>query len=198
MNGPGHKLLAGAGLADDQNRGLGGRDHGRHVQQFAYGRTLADDLGALEFPPQALLKGPVLRLQPHMVQGPVHGQPQHVQVQGLDQVVVGPGLERLHGGFHRGIGGHDQDRHGRIVVLDRAQDLDPVHSGHAHVGDHQIAGPFAQGLQGRRAAGRPLDPVSPSRKHRGQHGQVPRVVVHNQDARLHAFSFASMTRPAGR
>ncbi|KAF5052757.1 hypothetical protein DSECCO2_405420 [anaerobic digester metagenome] len=116
-----------------------------------------------------------------MVQGALHGQAQVLEVQGLGQVVVGPGLDGLHRRLHVGIGRHDQDGDGRVVGLDLLQGLDAGDAGHPHVHEDEVEGLLPAARHGRLAVGGRLDAETPVRQQGRQHAPVAGIVVDNEN-----------------
>jgi len=196
VQSPGHQLLAAAALAGDEHGGLGGRDHGDHLDQLAHGRAGADDLWRGESGRQILEQLAVLLFKAGVVQGPGQGHAQHVEIQGLGQVVVGPGLERLHRVAHRGVRGHDEHGRSRVVLLDALERLDAAHLRHAHVHEHGVVGPGQHLVHGLGAVRRRLDVVPPAPGEDGQSLQVGRVVVHYEYLGLHVST--PWASPSGR
>ena len=60
-----------------------------------------------------------------MVHCPVQNQAKLIKIKGLCQVVVGPVFQGFHGGLHRGIGGHDNNRDGGVIGFDGRKGLKP-------------------------------------------------------------------------
>ena len=59
---------------------------------------------------------------------------QHIDdVEGLDEVVVGAELHRLHGAVDHVVGAHHQHHRGAVAFLYLPQDLDAIHPGQHNV-----------------------------------------------------------------
>ena len=79
---------------------------------------------------------------------------QLVGVEGLDDVVEGAGLQRAHGGVHRGVGGHDDDGQVRAHLGQARLQLQAVHLGHLDVHQRDVVGVLGrQAQRGRGAVG---------------------------------------------
>ena len=103
-----------------------------------HGRALADQLRG---------RGSFLQVlaQPHhfapralVLQGVGHQVRQLVGIHRLGDVVVGAALERLHGGFHRGVAGHDDDGQVRIGLLQARLQLHAVHARHFDIEQRDV------------------------------------------------------------
>ena len=75
-----------------------------------------------------------------------HPREQLLTLEGLDEVVVGAGVEALDAGLERVARGQDQDRH-VVVGAQRARDLEAVEPGQAEVEDHEVGRERAPVLQ---------------------------------------------------
>ena len=177
MDGAGHQFLAGAGFADDEHRGVGGRYGFDHFQHPADSGGIAHNGAVPGF--RAELK--VFDLEPAVFQGTAQGQFEHVKIQRFDQVVVGSGLERLHRAFHGGIGGHEHNRHGGVVAFDALEGRDAVHVRHADIHKHHVKRAFTNFFHGLNAVDGALYAVAPFAQQGFQHEAVAVVVIHNQN-----------------
>ena len=145
MQGPGHQFLAGAVLAGDQHRGVGGGDQGQFFAQAADGVALADDL----LDPGALLpESPVLFGKPGQLQPIAHRQQDLVGVGGLFNEVIGPQAGGLDGVFHRTVGGDHDHRQQRLPPLEFAEHLQTIEARQVDVQQHQV-----RRLRGRQFEG---------------------------------------------
>jgi len=182
MDGPGEHLLAGPRFAGDEDRGLRGGDLGHGFQEPHHDRGAADEVPTVEAGTQALFQQGVFLLEAAVFHGPFHLETQFVEVQGLLQIVVGPFLDGLHGGFQGGVGGHDDDRDGWIDGLDLHQGLQPGDLEHPDVHEDQVEGSLPDGGNGRLPVVGLPDQVSPPGKQGLQHGAMGPVVVHHEDS----------------
>ena len=187
VDGRGDHLLAGARLARDQGRRLGGGYLGHQVQKPCHGGAAADEVSAIEAGTQAFPEHPVLLPQVRVLEGPLQGKPQLVEVEGLCQVVVGPLLEGLDGRFHGGVGRHENDGQGGVEPADFLQGLEPRDADHPDVHEDKIEGIFLYRLHGRRAVVGLADLISPAGDQRLEHGPVGKVVVDDENGvfRIH-------------
>ena len=137
IDGPGHQFLAGARIAPDQHRGVGGRHPADGLIDLLHGFALADDgirgrgiRGHVQFHPGAH-EAP--RLQGLGDQG------QDIRnLGGLEDVFEGPQLGGLDGGIRGAEGGHDDDRQLGLDLVDGPEGLQAAHPRHAHIHDHQV------------------------------------------------------------
>ena len=148
VDGPGHLLLAGAGLALDQHGRRGVGDVGDQLEDRVHPRVLAEDVVELE---SALQLGPQrghFVLQGPVAQGPLEDQPEVVDVDRLGQKVIGPHADRLDGLVDRAVAGGDDDRDRQPAALDLLEQLHPVQPRHPQVGDQDGVVVFQQPLEG--------------------------------------------------
>ncbi len=82
------------------------------------------------------------------LEGLGHRQLDFVGFEGLGDVVVSPGAQRLYGAFDGAIGGDHDDRQSGIEGLDFLEQFQAVHARHLNVGDHQVEIFSADVLQG--------------------------------------------------
>ena len=167
VDGAGDQFLAGAALAGDQHRHVLGGDAADGLVDLAHGRAGADDgavhvgvrgglgdHGRLAHPP-----GHLQRLADH--------PPQLVQVERLEQVVVGALLHRLDGRVRRLGHGDEDDRDARVDPADLLVDLQPGLVGQAQVEQNDIR---RLGARRARAPRRRCRPPRPGERGRGTPG----------------------------
>ncbi len=178
----GHQFLARAAGAGDQHRRLGRRRLADGVEDRLHDLRVADDVLEAVLVVQLLFEVPVFGFD---VARAERARDQHVEVievHGLGQEVVSPLLHGLDGRFDAAVGGQQDADDIGMVRLDPLQQLEPVHSRHPHVGEHDIDGIVAQGLHGPRGVF-----GQPDFKARAQRAleSLARVlvVIHNQDDR---------------
>jgi hypothetical protein len=147
VDGLGHQFLAGAGLSQDENRGVrGGNLPDGAVQGLDLG-AFADDQGDAFLALHLAFQVQDLLAQPPFFQGLAHQDAHFFDLVGLGEVMVGPFLHSLHCGSDGGVAG-DHDHFGiRIELLGALQDLEAVHLLHPEIGHHQIELPFFQFLE---------------------------------------------------
>ena len=159
VDGAGDQFLAGAALAGDQHRHVLGGDAADGLVDLAHGRAGADDgavhvrvrrglgdHGRLAHPP-----GHFQRLADH--------PPQLVQVERLEQVVVGALLHRLDGRVRRLGQGDEDDRDARVDLADLLVDLQAGLVGQAQVEENDIGRLGTDPLEPFGAGAGHLDPV---------------------------------------
>ena len=187
VDGPGDHLLPGARFSGDQNRRLGGGYLRHQVQELRHGCAAADEVSTVEAGAQAFPEHPVLLLQVRVLQGPLQGKPQLVEVEGFCQVVVGPLLEGLDGRLHGGVGRHEDDGQGRVEPADFLQGLEPGDADHPDVHEDEIEGVAPHELDGRGAVVGLADLIAPAGDERLEHGSVGVVVINNENGvfRIH-------------
>ena len=158
MDGLGDELLARAGLALDEQRGVGGGDAFQPLDDVAHLAAVADHAFKAELlvqPPVEFEIGPP---QPRTVHGPLRDRTQPVHVQRFGQVVEGPFLHGLDGRRNRTETGQQDDLGIGLGVFCPFQDLQAVDVVHLQVGKDGVEiplfdqpGAFAAG-GGHRAA----------------------------------------------
>ena len=94
--------------------------------------------------------------------------PEPARVHGLREVVVHPTLHGRDRRVHGGVAGQDDHGRGRVVLLKRARQSEPVHAGHDEVRDHQIGAEGERALKRLFAVARGLDLVSPAGEQGGE------------------------------
>ncbi len=138
MDGLGDVLLAGTGLAADQHRGARrSGDSACRLGHFQECRRRPDH--ALQGDPAgALAEYLDVAAQALGLEGATHLFANIVQVEGLDQVVVGAGAQRRHRAAHLGKGGHHH--HLDVVVhgADPGQHLEAVDARQVDIEQHQV------------------------------------------------------------
>ena len=185
MDRLGEERLARAALARQEHRrpGFGqpadGREELLHLGALA--DHVAERVAELDLAPQAL----VLPAEPPLLQGLAHHQLQLVDLEGLDQVVVGAFLQGLDRGLGGGEGGDDHHRHRLAELLEAPQHLEPVHAGHLEVDEGEVGGRLGHGLE-RLGAGRRGDHLEavPAERDRQELAEAL-VVVDDEDALDH-------------
>ncbi len=116
-----------------------------------------------------------------------HDQLEAIDVRRLDQVVVSAELDRAHRRLHVVARGEDHDRRRLRLLVERAQDLEPVELGQAEIEEHEVGAaggverlPAVSGgrdlvaLAGEELLERPADgTVVVDHEHAGGHGWPP-------------------------
>ena len=142
VDGLGDELLAGAGLALDEQRGVGGGDAFQPLDDVAHLAAVADHAFEAEFlvqPPVQFQVGPP---QPRTVDGPLRGRAKLVNVQRLGQVVEGPFLHGLDGRRDRTEAGQQDDLGIGLGTLGPFEDLQAVDVVHLQIGENGVEFPL--------------------------------------------------------
>ncbi len=164
VDGPGHQLLARAGLPEDEDARAYRRHLGDMLPQGHDGGRLAHDLGDVGVRGAA---AQVFELPGHGVffQGLADQRPQLVEFVRLGQVMVGA----LVHGLDRGLDCCEASEHDDfglwLKTLDRAENAHAVHVAHAQVGEHDVEVVLAEQLQGGLAIGSGLDAIALAPQH---------------------------------
>ena len=145
----GHQLLAGAGGTVDQHRDVGGGQPADGAKNLLHGRRLAENL---------LVRGgrfgAALRLALSPGQRPLDHGHRLIDVEWLGQVFKGAPMVGGDGAVEVGVRGHDDHRQAGLLVLQRVEKFEPVHTRHADVAEHRHrALPGGQGLVGTGEGG---------------------------------------------
>jgi hypothetical protein len=153
VNGARHHLLAGAGLAGNENGG-GGRRHGLdQLKQRAHRRALAGHGAQAKSLIELLMQIRVFALQALLLERVGEDMRQLVELKRLGNEVRGAGLDHVHGVLHRTVAGdHNRDDirvAGQGLVDDRAA----IHARQAEVRDDDVEGKSVESLEGRLAVG---------------------------------------------
>ena len=199
VQGARHQLLAGAGLAQDQHRGVGRRGLPHQLEDLGHGRRAADHPlepeAALELLAQRLV---VLREAP-LLQLPGHAGPQLDDVDGLGQVVRRALPHRQHRGLDAAVAGDQEHRQLGLQAPRLAQQVEAVAVAEPQVGDHQVEAARPQPVEGGVHRGRHLGLVVLGLQSQAQRLAVGFVVLDDQDPGglvAHAGSFSGRAAAA--
>ncbi len=113
---------------------------------------------------------------------------QLVEIERLDQVVVGAGIQPGDPVGDAILGGEHQNREGRVPQPQAPADLQPIHSRQHHIQHDDVRRPVARRGQGRLAGGRRIHHIAGETQPAAQQTQDLRLVVHHQYARWHYVS----------
>ncbi|MNZ60742.1 hypothetical protein D3C78_788160 [compost metagenome] len=134
VQGVGHQLLAGTGLAIDQHGDVGVAQPPNGTEHLLHRRGFTDDfrrtgqgLGHIE----ALL---LLR----MLVGALYQRDRLIDIERFGQVFESAPLVRRHCAVQVGMGGHDDDRQARVLVANLCQQVEAAGAGHANVGNDHV------------------------------------------------------------
>ncbi len=144
MQGARHKLLAGTGLAVDQHRDIGIGEPADGAEDLLHRGGLADDFRHLTAPAPRRIPARGVGV----LAGTLHQLHRFVHIERLGQVLEGAALVGGDGGVQIRMGGNDDHRQIRPSLLNLAQQLQAVDTGHADVGDQHIRPPVGDGVQG--------------------------------------------------
>ena len=180
MNQPREQLLAGAALAEDQDRRRQLRDLVHQIDDVARDLARPDDELAVG------LLGDLRRQRHHLavqilaLARVAHERPQLVVVEVLGDVVIRAVLHRLHGGFDLADRRDHDDLDEAVVLLDDPQHLEAADAGQADVEQHQIDVLPVEDRQ-RRFAARHAQHAVLALQDRRQRVPHPLVVVDDED-----------------
>ena len=174
MERPREELLAGAALAGEQHRALGGADPLQQADGGAQPRMGAHDRRHAGGPEDGLLAA--------LADRPLDQPREVVDLQRLLQEVVGAELHRLDGGAHRAVAGEHHDRHPRLGRPAGRQHLDPRDVGELQVGEHEVEGALGEEPDAGAAVRRRLDVVPLLAQRPLQHAPKGVAVLDDQDA----------------
>ena len=196
VEGPGHELLPRAALPVDEDGGARAGHLVDDAEDLLHAPVGAHQVLHPEPPPQLLPQAPVLAHEPGALDGPGHGEEQHVAVEGLGEVVEGPLAHGLDRGVDAAVGGHEDDARARLLALDLLEEGDTGEVRHLEVGEHDVEGLPPEGGEGGLAARRGRHLVAFRAQDQAEDLELGRLVVDDEDPRLHAR--ASRVPPASR
>ncbi len=180
-----HQLLAGPALADDEHADVAGRDLVDQVGDPADDRAVADDGRYRARPGHHAAQAVHLAIELEVGDGPLERDDQDIELDRLDDVVVGPGPDRADGALELGVAGHHHGEHARVSGSDLPAQLDAAHAGHTQVGQHDVDVVVTQPGQGRQPRGGQVDLVTAAAQRAGQLAGPVVVVVDQEDAAAH-------------
>ncbi|SPE33762.1 hypothetical protein SBA2_800020 [Acidobacteriia bacterium SbA2] len=152
MDRLGHQVLAGAALALNQHRGGFARRYLAHeVHELEHARRFAHHLVVTGTLADLLAQAVALGAQHRAVDGVGEGNLQFVEVQRLLDEIQGAQLDRSLDIIKLGIAGDHNNRDGKVVLFDLAQDLNAAEVGQAHVKQDQVGRLGANLRQSSRA-----------------------------------------------
>ena len=101
-------------------------------------RALGEDRLELVLLLDLLLERAVLAAQRLALLGLAQREDDLVRLERLAHVVVGARLHRLDGEVDVAVGAHHDDRRRVLLGLERAEQIEPAHARHAHVGEDDV------------------------------------------------------------
>jgi D-alanyl-D-alanine carboxypeptidase/D-alanyl-D-alanine-endopeptidase (penicillin-binding protein 4) len=115
-----------------------------------------------------------------------HARQQFIDVEGLDQVIVGAGVQPRDA-LRRGVARREhQHRRGAAAGAQVAQHLQPVHAGQAQVEDHEVERAGAQRGERLAPVGHPFSGVARALERVAYTAAQELVVLHQQYAHFSA------------
>jgi hypothetical protein len=189
MNGFCEHALAGPALALQKNgRVVRFRRLACHFQDPAGGFIESNDFAEVVSSPREFHVVAHAHTQREHLGRPMQGRDHVRQMEGLNQVVVGAQLHRLHRPVDHVVGAHHQDNGGMIGLLHAAQHFNAIDSRQHDVEQRQIRLFFGEHLQRVLAGGRGEDvkPLLPQST--GNRAQRQFLVIDNQDGIGHRKS----------
>jgi hypothetical protein len=138
VQGTGDQFLPGAGLARDQDGGVGGRDAAGDGANRFDGRTRAKDFRlALQANDRAFQQG-VLTQQARMPDSAIRGRANHFRLERFGQKIESALTHAFHREFDTGERGEHDDGNGGIALAHRGQHFQTLAIGHPLIGKNQI------------------------------------------------------------
>ena len=146
------QLLAGARLAIDRHRRLGGRDAIDHGEDLAHALRSADEIavalrGLVAEVGVLVGQAATLALRGAQLEGALHLEAHHLGLERLDEKVEGAELHRLDRGLHGAEGGDDHRRAVGILLFDLGEHVDAGEPVHLEVADDEVGRRFDEALQ---------------------------------------------------
>ena len=192
----GDQLLAGAGLALDEDAGAARRHLLDHPQQLDHAGVRADDVPESVALAEPLAQPAVLLHQAGALHGALDHHRQHREIEGLGEVVVGALLHRLDGVGDGAEGGHHHE--GRVALggLGLLHQADAVEARHLQVGEDHVGLELLELAERLEAVGRRLGAVALLTEDLREGRPCVGLVVHDQDppAGCHGDALAGFRR----
>jgi len=180
------ELLAGTGLAGDQNRCVGSRHPANglvHVEHLVAStddplrRIARTDLGAQDLD---------LGRQILVLEKALDGNQHVFELERLGNVVVGTKLDRLDRDVRGSKGSHEDDRHFEALLTDPLQDVHPGQFGHPQIHQQEInLAPVGDEVHDFPTRSGLADCISLAFQEAAQQIAYRSIVVGNQDVSFH-------------
>jgi hypothetical protein len=180
VKGFGHKLFAGARLAKNEHRCLGGGEAGNEPEKVLHGRRRADD-GAHTSRTKLTVEPVVSLAESLEARGVEHLE--HEGVVGherLGEKAKGPGSHGRNGGRNVCEGGHDHHLAPVTFLSNVLQELIARHVGHVHICQHDVERPGTELAHGDQAVVRLGNIETAGSKQAHDRGTNAVVVVDHQ------------------
>src|SRR5690348_1644882 len=178
VNRSGEEFLAGTAFAEQENGGPRRGGFARFRQNLAHRFAVAGD------EPMATAKFLGIELHVRSELGTfeifTHHQGEVFGVKWFGDEIIGTGFDRLHSEIDGPVSGDHYDRKIILGLADRLQNLDPVHSRHEVVEQHQVRRDLVHLAQGGRTGFGPDNRVTQIAQLLFEKIQVKRFVIHYQ------------------
>ena len=138
MDDAGKELLSCPGFAEEKHAALGVRYLPDLIEDALERRAFADDAAEIIVPSDLPFEEYVLRLKALLQKGVPHDLLDLLMDNGLHDVIIGPGPERLHRGIERCVGCDDNKYLVWDLLAHPDEHLDPVHPRQDDVRDDHI------------------------------------------------------------
>jgi len=197
MDGISRQLLAGAALPFEQHRGARGfGDDLDQIEDLLDGGAFTIEARFRRAAALLFLEAGDLQLEAMGFERLGHHQLELVQLEGLEQIVVGARFQRLHRGTGVGQGGDHDHQQLRLQLTDARQHLQPAFAGQLDVEQNQVDQPLLEPRQRLLPARCGLDKIALSLHHIGDGFAEILIILDDENARLHLLSpsVGSITR----
>ena len=181
VDGLGHQLLSRSALALDEDVRPRTGHRADELEDLPHAGRAADEVVDRVFLLPLLDQVADPLLQGLDLEGLFHGQVQGHIVEGLDQVLEGPQLDRFDRGLHIVEGGHDDDGGRILVLLQMPQDVQAVPVGQPDVQEDDVGPRLGRPEKPRFAVLRRMDLVPLLAQVGGQGLANEGVIVDDQD-----------------
>ena len=173
-----HQFLAGAALAVDHHRQVGGREPRDGAVDLLHRRAAADQRQLLVG--VARPAGGACGVGGRRGQRAADHREQFLQIERLGQILERAALRRLHRRHQRRLRAHHHDAQIGPDAADARDQIEAVLVRHHHVGDHQIALAVLHPAPQRRGVAGAAHLIARTAQRLGQHGADRTVVVGDQ------------------
>ena len=191
MDGAREQALAGAGLAEDQQRRVRLRDARGEVEDALHLRARADHALQREALAHRDLEVVGARTKARLVERATEEEIELVELEGLREVVVRAAPDRLDGGVDRAVRRHDDDGPLRRDLARRRDELEAVDVRHAQVRDDGVErlAQLRERLGARRRGRHFVAAIGETLR---DHAAHVAIVIDNENAFHAALSFAGV------
>ena len=177
-----HELLADAALAADEHRRLEVADLGDRLEDRHHFGALRENRLELLLVANLLFERAIFAAQRLALLGLAQHEEHLFRLERLWDVVVGAGLHRLERHIDVAVRAHDDDG-GRVLFgLQRREQVEPAHFGHANVGEDEVGAEHIELRERVFAVVRDLGLVAIFAEDRPQHEADVLFVINDQHA----------------